>query len=243
MLKGIDLAVTQRWSAALARAEAAAGATPQERTKAVGKAFRRELASLGAATGAAAAAPGLGTAGAVSMLVAEAGWFAYRATDLIMTVGAVHGHVDSSVEQRRAWVLSILAFGEQAANEFAALAGEVNESMLVGGERVGTLMAGVVSGDAATVDALRRVNTTLATKVVTKYGSRRGMITIGKLMPFGIGAAVGGTANWALSRAVSAQALKFFGDYHLLVVPPPPSIPPPPQGDRLPPPLDSLRDV
>ena len=48
--------------------------------------------------------------------------------------------------------------------------------------------------------------------------------------------AVGGSANWALSRALTVQASAFFDDYHLLVVPPPPSIPPPPTGDRLPPP-------
>lgn len=230
VLKGVDRAVEQRWDRAVARAEAAEGDTIDERINSLSKSFARELTSLGAASGAAAAAPGLGTAAAVSMLVAEAGWFSLRAADLIMSVGAVHGRLDSSVEERRAWVLSILAFGEEAADEFAALAGEVNNSLLIGGERVGALMAGVVSGDAATLDAMRRVNTTLAARVVGKFGSRRGVLMIGKLLPFGIGAVVGGSANWALSRALMVQSRRFFKGYHLLVTPPPPVIPPPPTG-------------
>jgi hypothetical protein len=163
-------------------------------------------------------------------MVAELGWFAFRATDLIMTIGAVNGRLSSSIEERRAWVLSILAFGERAADEFAALAAEVDQSVTVGGERVGALMAGVVGGDAATLDALRRLNTELAARVVARYGSRKGVVSIGKLLPFGIGAVVGGSTNWALARAVGAQTRRFFSRYHLLVTPPPPAIPPPPTG-------------
>jgi hypothetical protein len=231
VLRGVDRAVELRWERAKARAAEAEGDTVQARVRSVTRSFSRELTSLGAATGAAAAAPGLGTVSAASILVAELAWFAFRATDLIITIGAVHGRFDASVEERRAWVLSILAFGERAADEFAALVGEVDQSVTVGGERVGALMAGVVGGDAATVDALRRINAELATRVVAKYGSRRGVITVGKLLPFGIGAVVGGSTNWALARAVSTQSVQFFAVYHLLATPPPPRIPPPPAAE------------
>ncbi len=236
VLKGVDKAVTERWDAARQRALRADGSNLDAKVKSVAKSFSRELVTLGAATGAAAAAPGIGTASAVSVLGAEIGWFAFRSTDLIMTIGALHGHVDSTPEERRAWVLSILAFGESAADEFAALAGEMERDLTVRGERIGALMTSVAGSDVATVDALRRMNATLASKVLAKYGSRKGMVTVGKLLPFGIGAVVGGSANWALSRALTVQASAFFDNYHLLVVPPPPSIPPPPTGDRLPPP-------
>ena len=230
VLRGVDRAVELRWEAAKARAAGAEGDTSEARVRSVTRAFSREVTSIGAATGATAAIPTLGTVGAASVLVAELGWFAFRATDLIMTIGAVHGRLSSSVEERRAWVLSILAFGERAADEFAALAAEVDQSVTVGGERVGALMAGVAGGDAATLDALRRLNTELAARVVARYGSRKGVVTIGKLLPFGIGAVVGGSTNWALARAVNVQTSRFFARYHLLVTPPPPAIPPPPTG-------------
>ncbi|MGF1597795.1 MAG: hypothetical protein ACFCVK_12835 [Acidimicrobiales bacterium] len=229
VLRGVDRAVEQRWDRALDRAAAAEGVTVRDRVRSVSASFNRELTSLGAATGAAAAAPGLGTASAVSLLVAEAGWFALRSTDLIMTIGAVYGRTEATMEERRAWVLSILAFGDDAADEFAALAQGLGVRPSVGGERVGALLAGLVSGDTATVDALRRINTALAARVVTRYGSRRGVLTIGKLMPFGVGAVVGGSANWALGRALTVQSRRFFDRYHLFVTPPPPSIPPPPE--------------
>ena len=64
------------------------------------------------------------------------------------------------------------------------------------------------------------------------------------LLPFGIGAAVGGTANWALSRALTSQTRRFFDGYHLLVPPPPPpSLSPPPSinGSTLPPSIEAGR--
>ncbi len=232
MLKGIDKAVNTRWDRALDKAARAEGASVDARAKWVTRSFLRELTSLGAATGATAAAPGLGTASAASLMVADMGWFALRTTDLIMTIGAVHGRTDASPEERRAWVLAILAFGENAAREFADLATELGgisgARATAGRERMGALVAGAAGGDVATIDALRKLNASLAVRVTERWGTRAGAESLGKLLPFGIGAVVGGSANWALTRAVGLQARRFFSQYHLLVVPPPPSIPPPP---------------
>jgi hypothetical protein len=222
VVKAVDTAVERRWDKARQRAAEAKGETLDERLRSVTKSISRELTSLGAATGAAAAAPGFGTAGALSMLTAELGWFGFRATDHIMTVGALYGRVDSTAEERRAWVLSVLAFGEQAADEFAVLVGQIDHEVAERSGKVGALFAGIVQGDVATIDTLRRINTSLAARVVARYGSRRGVATLARLLPFGVGAAVGGVGNWALSRALTTQARRFFDGYHLLVVPPPP---------------------
>ena len=221
VLMAVDKAVEDRWDRALDVAAAAEGDTVDQRIRSISKAFRRELSAMGAASGAVAAAPGLGTTAAASALVADLGWFAMRSTDLVMAIGAVYGHTESTVEERRAWVLSILAFGEDAANQFSSLLTEIDTGALVGGERISARLAGLAGGDAATLDALRRINTSLATKVVTKYGSRRSVLAVGKLLPFGVGAVVGGTANYGLIRVVGSQANRFFSDYHHLLPPPP----------------------
>lgn len=197
VLKGVDRAVDQRWDRALARAAEAEGATIDERFDVVSRSFSREFVSIGAATGATAAVPGVGTASALSLLTAEVGWFAFRATDLIMTAGAINGFVESGPDERRAWVLAVLAFGDEAPEEFAAL----------------------VSG-LETRDALRTINATLAATVATKYGSRQGLAALGRLLPFGIGAVVGGSANWAMARALLTQARRFFEDYDRLTMAP-----------------------
>ena len=218
VLQAVDKAVEQRWDRALRLAEQAEGETVEQRVKSVSRRFRRELTAMGAASGAVAATPGLGTSAAASALIADLGWFAMRSTDLVMTIGAVYGYTDSTVDERRAWVLSVLAFGEEAADRFVGLLDEVggskdNALVAVGGEQLTARLAGLAGGDAATLDALKRINTSLATTVISRYGSRRSVLAVGKLLPFGVGAAFGATANYGLIRVVGTQSQRFFTAY------------------------------
>ena len=64
-------------------------------------------------------------------------------------------------------------------------------------------------GQVATIDALRRINATLVAQVLKKWGARRGAATVGKLLPFGIGAAVGESANFWMIREFAKQAEAF----------------------------------
>jgi hypothetical protein len=148
---------------------------------------------VGAAAGATAATPLVGTGVAMATAAAELSWFTLRAGDLIMAVAAVHGHRDPTVEERRAWVLSILAFGRSAA---AALSELVDKD---GGGRKRLPVA-----------TLRHLNRELGRKVMKKYGTRRGAIALGRALPLGLGAAVGGSANYALVRTIANQADDFF---------------------------------
>ncbi|MFV0257515.1 MAG: hypothetical protein ACK5PP_03575 [Acidimicrobiales bacterium] len=214
VLTAVDEAVERRWDQALARAEAAPGLTLDQRVDAVSRRFSRELTRVGAVSGAAAAIPGVGTAVAASALGVDLAWFALRSTDLIMTIGALNGRTAAAPEERRAWVLSVLAFGEQAADQAGLLLDDVAASSR-GGERVASLLAGVAGGDVAALDAVRRLNTTMASRVVTRFGTRKGLLGLGRLVPFGVGAAVGGGVNWALMRTISRQASKLFADYRL----------------------------
>lgn len=208
IIKGIDLAVKQRWDNAQRRAQKIEGRSIDERVSATIEDFRRELTLVGAASGAVAAAPGFGTAVAGSALAADLGWFAMRATDLIMTIGAVHGLDDSTTEERRAWVLAILAFGDEAVDRFASLLDDAGVDLVpVSGGPKGR------SGrkpDPATADALARINAALAAQVVKKYGVRGSAVAVGELLPFGIGAVVGGAANFAFVHSIGNQARRFF---------------------------------
>lgn len=215
VLMAVDKAVEDRWDRAVRAATRAKGDTVDERVSSVLRSYRRELTTVGAATGAVAAAPVIGSAAAASALMADLAWFGMRATDLIMTVGAIHGHVESTAEERRAWVLSVLAFGEDAANQFTTLVREIDASLATS-EQVTARAAGVLGGDAATIDALRRINSSLASQVLKKYGTRRSILAVGKLLPFGVGAVVGGGANYAFVRVVGKQADVFFRTAGLL---------------------------
>lgn len=197
VVAGVDRVVTQRWEGARRAAERTMG-TREERVAQLKRTFSRELGTMGAAAGAAAAVPVVGTAASLSTAVAELSWFTLRASDLILAIAAVHGHTGPSVEERRAWVLSILAFGDSAATAFTKLAGEAGKGL--GARATARIPA----------EVLRRMNRSFGRTIVTKYGTRRGAIALGRALPLGIGAVIGGSANYALARAIGRQADSFF---------------------------------
>lgn len=208
LLDAVDRAANNRWEPAQRRAAATRGATVEERAQAATRAFARELGMAGAATGGAAALPGVGTATAMAATAADLGWFTLRVADLILTIAALHGHDQSSVEERRAWIMSVLAFGEGSTAGFARVAGEVGHKL--GGRALDRIPPGV----------LRAVNRSLGRRLTTRFGARRGAITLGRVLPFGIGAAVGGSANYLSVQAIGRHAHAFFADLPCGLPPP-----------------------
>ena len=215
LIEGVDRAVESRWQHALdTAAETAPGATPQVKARLIADPVKKKMTALGAAAGATAAAPGVGTSAAVGALIAELGVVALQVTDMVMATGAAYGYTDASAEERRAWVLAVLAFGEDAAEEFANLARDIGQKMSESHAlELANEAVGGGAGQVATVDALRRINSALVTQVLKKWGTRRGAATLGKLLPFGIGAAVGGSANYVLLRELAKQTEQLFQTY------------------------------
>lgn len=194
---GVDRAVTTRWDAAVRRAAETDGPV-EDRVEVVRDSFTRELAMVGAASGGVAALPGAGTATAIATVSADIGWYSMRLADLIMTIAAIHGHERAELEERRTWVLSVLAFGDAAASG-------IDRAATDAGATLATRQLGGVS--AAT---LRMVNRKLTARLVTRFGARRGAATLGRLLPFGIGAAIGAGGNSFGVHAVSRHADRFF---------------------------------
>ena len=214
LIEGINKAVTARWDRAKEVAASAPGNTPSARTKSIARPIRKRMTVVGAAAGATASSPIVGTSAAVGALVAELGVVALQTADMVMAIGASYGHVDAPVEERRAWVLAVLAFGDDAAEEFATLARDMgmqsDDGRALDIANQAVLGSG---GQMATIDALRKINTSLVTQVLAKWGTRRGAAALGKLIPFGIGAAVGGSSNYFMLREFAKQADRFFTNY------------------------------
>lgn len=198
ILKGIDGAVENSWESAKHRAKHLEGDSIEDQVRAVTRIFARELATIGAATGAMAAIPVAGTGAAVTAGVAEIGWFTRRMADMILTIAAIHAIEEPTLEERRSWILVILLAGPTAEKTFAKLAGET-------GKGLGKKATGRIS-----TDALKKINSTMGRTIITKYGTKRGVVALGRVLPFGIGAAIGGTTNYVSVRTVARHADNFF---------------------------------
>lgn len=198
MLASVDDISQQRWEAAKARASATPGTVRPEKIDAITRSFTRELGAAGAAAGAAAATPMVGPVATLASITAELAWFTARAGDLILTIAAVHGRPDPTVEERRAWVLAVLLYGSSARDEFARALNEAS--------------TGVVPsvGRQIPVASLQTANRVMSGLYVRRYGAKRGMVAVGRMLPIGIGAVIGGSANYLTIRTLARHADQFF---------------------------------
>jgi EcsC protein family len=196
LLTGVDRAAGARWEAAVERAASLPGQIRPQKIRALTTAMSRELAVTGAAAGVAAAAPAVGTAATLATATAEVAWFTTRAGDLILTIAALHGRVAPTVEERRAWVLAVLLYGGSAREGFTSVARQV----------------GVEPGNSGRLPwaSLRAINGVFSNVIVRRYGKKRGMIALGRSVPLGVGALIGGGANYSAIRALAKHADAFF---------------------------------
>lgn len=198
LLAGVDTATGARWDAAVERAAALPVGIRPDKIRAVTESFARELAAVGATAGVAAAAPVVGTMATLAFSAAEIAWFTTRAGDLILTIAALHGRPTPSVDERRAWVLAVLIFGSTAREGLGKVLEQHGVSPSSGAP--GKLPLATV----------RAANTALARMLAKRYGTRRGVVALGTALPLGIGALVGGSANYVAVRSLARNADSFF---------------------------------
>ena len=197
LMAGIDKATEARWEAAVERAAMLPGSVRPQKVKALTDMFARELATVGAATGAAAAAPAVGTGASLFAAAAELGWFTARSGDLILTMAALHGRKAPTLDERRAWVLAVLIFGSSAREGFTSAAKQLGLELEQPNSRV-------------PLATLRAINGLFGNKLLRRYGTKRGAIALGTALPLGVGAVIGGTANYSAVKMLARNADRFF---------------------------------
>jgi hypothetical protein len=199
MLGTIDEVSANRWEAAVKRAADQPGGIRPEKVKALTDSFAREVSAAGAAAGAVAAAPTVGTGATLLTATAELAWFTARAGDLILTIAALHGHPAPTVDERRAWVLAVLIYGGSARDEFSRALHEAS-----------TGIATAATDLRLPTATLQMANRAMSKVLFRHYGARRGLAAVGRMLPLGIGAAIGASANYAAIRSLARHADEFF---------------------------------
>lgn len=198
LLTTVDEVSSSRWDAAVDRAGSLPGTIRPEKVHALTEQFARELGVAGAAAGAAAAAPAVGTMATIAATTAELAWFTGRAGDLILTMAALHGHPNPSVDERRAWVLAVLIYGGSARDGLARAINEASTGVTLAGDR------------RIPLNTLQTANRLMARRLLRRYGTRRGVAALGRLVPLGVGALIGGTTNYVAVRTLAKSADEFF---------------------------------
>lgn len=172
--------------------------SPEQLIRRLEKQFLLTVTGSGSAVGATAAVPGVGTVAAIGAIGAETIFFLEAAALLTLAVASVHGIEPHDHQQRRALVLAV-ALGDSGKELVTAA--------------TGTSLTNWPKALASQTSSkqLRVMNNALVKKVIRKYAAKRSAMTIGKLLPAGIGAVVGGVSNRAVGKRTIRHARDAFG--------------------------------
>lgn len=188
---------------------------------------RRYLAAVttgGAAVGATAVVPGIGTGVTLALSGVETVAFLEATTLFAQSVAEVHGIPVSDPDRARALVLTLM-LGKEGVDLVAQLAGQAAGRGPSRSGYWGELITKSLPR-AAVGPLVDRLKTTF----IRQFAARGGASWIGKALPFGIGAAIGGAGNNILGRRVLTGSRRAFGAPPLML---PPELEPRPGADRI----------
>ena len=174
------------------------GESPAQIVERMEKMFLLAVTGSGSAVGATAAIPGVGTVASIAAVGAESAFFLEAAALLTLAVASVHGISAADHQQRRALVLSV-ALGESGMEI-------VQKATGVTAKNWASAITSRIPGP-----TMKGMNSTLVRKFITKYAARRSALILGKLVPAGIGAAIGGAGNRAIGKGVVKNSREAFG--------------------------------
>lgn len=180
--------------------------TPEQVIARLEKQYLSAVSTGGAAVGATAVAPGIGTAAAIGLTVAETVGFLEASAFFGQAVTEVHGIAVQDEQRAKALVMGLmLGAGGQSlvkrAAEQALGRGGVPGNTYWGQLITSTMPAGTMG---QVIDYLRRA-------FLRRMARNTGASMLGRAMPFGIGAVIGGIGNNILGRQVVKAAREAFG--------------------------------
>lgn len=167
------------------------GSDVAELTRRAADRFRTESGLTSGAVGASAALPAVGTGTAAALTVGQTAVFLASAVKYVLTVAELQGLRVIDPDRRRALVLS-------------ALLGPDGAEAIQGSLGLSTLYWAAQSLAQMPIPTVRSVNAQLVKRLAKREAVRGGALVLGRLIPFGIGAAIG----WSGGRALANQVIE-----------------------------------
>ena len=186
------------------------GESPERLAERLGQQYLTTVTGAGAAVGGTAIVPGIGTVAALGLSgVAVAGFM--EATALYaQSLAELHGITTQDPQRAQALVMGLM-LGDDAKEllrEAAAKAGRPYDP-----QSSLNALAGTASGtgiSAFVVDRLKRT-------FMRKMRLRQGAGFVGRAVPFGVGAVIGGVGNRAMGKAVMENAAELFSPLPMVI--------------------------
>lgn len=180
-------------------------ASPAELSAKLEKYYLSAITGGGAAVGGSALIPGVGTIAALGLSAAATVGFLEATALYAQSIAELHGIHTDNPERSRTMVMAIL-MGEEGSALIRELAGQTNGRTKPGqawGNVIGTSMPTGMMG--TIMDSMRR-------RFLKKFLARQGTALLGRAVPFGIGAVVGGAGNHMMGRRVIESTREAFGE-------------------------------
>ena len=179
--------------------------TPEQMIKRLEKQYLAAVTSGGAGVGASAVAPGIGTVASIGLTMAETVGFLEASAFFAQGVAEVHGVAVEDEERAKALVMGLMlgsggkALVQRAAEQALGRRGTGNAFW---GQLITTSLPSGAMGQV--VDVMRRA-------FLRRMARNTGAGMVGRAMPFGIGAVIGGVGNNILGRDIVKAAREAFG--------------------------------
>ena len=171
------------------------GNTPQELIRRLDRYYLAAVTASGGASGAAGMVPGA----AIPTALADVMVFTEASVLYTLSLAEVHGVHPEDFERRKLLALTVL-LGETAVGALDKAVG-----------KTGPYWAKLIV-EAIPMSAINKANKVLGPRFITRYGTRQGVLVLGKQVPLGLGAALGAGGNHVFGRLTIESARAIFGE-------------------------------
>lgn len=180
-------------------------ATPAELVSIIERQYLNTVTATGGAAGAAATVPGIGTVASLAVTGVETAGFLEMTTLFGQAIAEIHGLPVHDPVRARTLVQSLVlgSDAQQLIRQFGArVTGSGSTQQVFWGELITKSLPAAMMGE---------LSQQIQRRFLSRFVARQGAGTIGRLIPFGIGAAVGGAGNRMLGQRVVRASREAFG--------------------------------
>jgi hypothetical protein len=180
-------------------------ASPAEVIRILENNYLAAVTTGGAAVGASSAIPGVGIAASVGLSAVETAAFLEISALFAQAITEVHGIAVEDPERARALVMTMI-LGSGGSDLVRQLAAQVTGEAPAKNARWGELVTKTLPSA-----AMGSISDRIKSMFLRRFARAQGGRVLGRVIPFGIGAVVGGAANNSLGKKVVENARTAFG--------------------------------